>query len=191
MSGMIIRWTAIAATCMSLAACGSVSEISLPPVSTGSLDTSILPQECVPYARAVSGIDLYGDAYTWWDQAAGRFERRTVPMVGSVLVLNNYAGPDRAHLAVVQQIESDREIRVDHANWLNDGAVFVDDPVVDVSPDNDWSAVRVFNVRTGSWGGRVYPVQGFIAPNTPLPAPQTAPPTDPIAALLIAQTPDK
>jgi hypothetical protein len=59
---------------------------------------------------------------------------------------------------------SSREIRVDHANWLNDGAIFTDDPVVDVSPDNDWSQVKVFNERTGAWGARIYLVQGFIGP---------------------------
>ena len=28
--------------------------------------------------------------------------------------------------------------------------------------DNDWSLVRVFNLKTGGWGGKIYPVQGFI-----------------------------
>ena len=31
--------------------------------------------QCVPYARTVSGVDLYGDALNWWDQADGRFKR--------------------------------------------------------------------------------------------------------------------
>jgi len=43
---------------------------------------------------------------------------------------------------------------------------------VDVSPDNDWSQVRVFNERTGSWGVKTYLVQGFIGPNQN--APQVA-----------------
>ena len=55
-----------------------------------------------------------------------------------------------------------REIRVDHANWLDDGSIFVNDPVRDESDGNDWSVVRVFNLKTGGWGGRLYPVQGFI-----------------------------
>jgi hypothetical protein len=38
---------------------------------------------------------------------------------------------------------------------------------MDVSQSNDWSAVRVFNIQTGAWGGNVYPVQGFILPNQP------------------------
>ena len=78
------------------------------------------------------------------------------------MVLSNYAGPDRGHVAVVERIVSSREIRVDHANWLDDGAIYVNDPVADISPDNDWSMVRVFNIKTGAWGGHIYPVQGFI-----------------------------
>jgi hypothetical protein len=58
-----------------------------------------------------------------------------------------------------------REIRIDHANWLDDGAIYVGDPVRDVSPDNDWSEVRVFNLKTRAWGGRIYAVQGFIGPD--------------------------
>ncbi len=59
---------------------------------------------------------------------------------------------------------SGREIRVDHANWLDSGNIHLDDPVLDVSPDNDWSRVRVFNLRTHAWGGHVYQVRGFIGP---------------------------
>jgi hypothetical protein len=78
------------------------------------------------------------------------------------MVLNNYAGPNRGHVAVVRRVMDGREIRVDHANWLDDGSIYVNDPVQDVSRDNDWSVVRVFNLKTGAWGGRLYPVQGFI-----------------------------
>jgi hypothetical protein len=64
---------------------------------------------------------------------------------------------------VVRQVVSPREIRVDHANWLNDGSIYLNDPVQDVSSDNDWSVVRVFNLKVGAWGERLYPVQGFIS----------------------------
>ena len=80
------------------------------------------------------------------------------------MVFTGYAGPGRGHVAVVSRMISDREIRIDHANWLNDGAIYLDDPVVDVSPDNDWSEIRVWNPRAGSWGVRTYLVQGFIGP---------------------------
>jgi surface antigen len=120
------------------------------------------PLQCVPYAREHSQVKLYGDAWTWWDQAAGKYERGLSPASGSVMVLHNYAGPKHGHLAVVRRIVSAREIRIDHANWLNDGSIYVNNPVVDVSAANDWSQVRVFNIQTGAWGGKTYPVKGFI-----------------------------
>jgi surface antigen len=122
------------------------------------------PLQCVPYARAHSAIKIFGDAYTWWDKAAGKYPRETLPEPGAVMVLNNYAGTDRAHVAVVRRVMSQREIRVDHANWLDDGSIYVNNPVEDVSGDNDWSVVRVYNLKTGGWGSRLYPVQGFIGP---------------------------
>jgi hypothetical protein len=81
-----------------------------------------------------------------------------------VLVLTGYAGPHRGHLAVVTEVESSRRILVDHANWLNDGRIYRNDPVVDVSPDNDWSEVRVWNAQSNTLGVRTYLVQGFIGP---------------------------
>ncbi len=34
------------------------------------------PLQCVPYAREHSGVKIYGDAYTWWDKAAGKYPAR-------------------------------------------------------------------------------------------------------------------
>jgi surface antigen len=131
-----------------------------------SLIVADTPQECAAYARMRSGIALYGDAYTWWDQAAGRYERTNRPQLGAVLILAGYAGPKHGHIAVVTRIDSAREIRVDHANWLNDGNIYLNTPVIDVSPDNDWSEVRLWNTRDGHLGGNTYLVQGFILPYT-------------------------
>ena len=122
---------------------------------------------CVPFARDNSAVKIFGDAVTWWDQAAGRYPRMETPEPGAIMVLHNYAGPKHGHLAVVRRVVNPREIRVDHANWLNDGAVYLNDPVVDVSQDNDWSQVRVWNIPNNAWGSRVYPVQGFIGPANP------------------------
>ncbi len=108
-------------------------------------------------------VNLFGDAYTWWDKAAGVYARTDAPLPGAVMVLNGYAR-HRAHVAVVRRLVSAREIRIDHANWLDDGAIYVNDPVVDVSANNDWTMVKVWNIRTGSWGTRTYRVQGFIGP---------------------------
>jgi len=120
--------------------------------------------QCVPYARQHSSVALRGDAYTWWDKAAGLYQRSASPQEGAVLVIAGYAGSHRAHVAVVRRMVTPREIRIDHANWLNDGAVYVNDPVVDVSPDNDWSQVKVWNIRSGTWGTKTYAVRGFIGP---------------------------
>jgi hypothetical protein len=139
----------------------------------------------VPYARDHSGVKLYGDAWTWWEKAAGKFSREFTPETGAVLVLTGYAGPERGHVAVVRSLISAREIHVDHANWLGDGAIYLDDPVADVSANNDWSQVRVWNTRTGGWGTRIYPVQGFIGPGSDsVPGGREAPRTDPILDLI-------
>jgi surface antigen len=148
-----------------LAGCASQMEYSeMPPEPDRAVveNNSQKPLQCVPYAREHSGIKIYGDAYSWWDKAAGHYPRSTLPAPGAVMVLSNYAGPQRGHVAVVRRVVGPREIRVDHANWLDDGSIYVNDPVEDVSSDNDWSAVRVYNLKTGGWGGKVYPVQGFI-----------------------------
>ena len=120
------------------------------------------PLQCVPYAREHSAIKIFGDASTWWDKAAGKYARGSMPDLGAVMVLHDYAGPDHGHVAVVKTVVSAREIRIDHANWLDDGAIYVNDPVMDVSAENNWSAVRVYNIKSGGWGKKVYPVQGFI-----------------------------
>jgi len=164
------KLAAVALLAFGLEGCaGDVMEYGPPPMpmsralpQTTTQNDSNKPLQCVPYARANSGIKIYGDAYTWWDKAAGKYPRGALPEPGTVMVLHNYAGPNHGHVAVVRGVVDAREIRVDHANWLNDGSIYVNDPVQDVSRDNDWSVVRVFNLQTGAWGGRLYPVQGFI-----------------------------
>jgi len=120
--------------------------------------------QCVPFARNASGIEIYGDANTWWRQAEGRYPRSSSPAPGSVYVIRGYNNPGRGHVSVVTEIVSSRVIRVDHANWLNGGEISVNVPVMDVSPENDWSEVRVWHIPGGHWGGRIYSAQGFIHP---------------------------
>jgi surface antigen len=168
--GTILKLAAVALLAVALEGCagpGDVMDYAQAPMPHAQGHAVIQedthqPLQCVPYARDHSGVKIHGDAYTWWDRAAGKYPRSGQPATGSVMVLHNYAGPDRGHVAVVRALVSQREIRVDHANWLDDGSIYVNDPVEDVSSENDWSLVRVFNLKTGAWGGRVYPVQGFI-----------------------------
>jgi surface antigen len=119
---------------------------------------------CVPFARVRSGINLSGDAKAWWKNADGKYLRSHRPEAGNVMV---FAGSRRlrsGHVAVVRSVVSNREIRIDHANWMSDGRIYVNVSVIDVSPNNDWSKVRVWNgLGGGQIGTRVYPVSGFIA----------------------------
>jgi len=124
---------------------------------------------CVPYARLASGINLRGDAYTWWDGAAGVYQRGIAPTAGAVLVLAQTNRLRSGHVAVVRQVISSREILVDHANWVP-GQVINGQHVYDVSPNNDWTMPRFYNLEAGVYG-RVYPAYGFIynvAANAPV-----------------------
>ena len=122
------------------------------------------PSECVPYVRQVSGIQIWGDAVTWWAQAARLYLRSSRPAPGSVLVLRGYNDATRGHVSYVREVVSSRLLRIDHANWLSGGEISMNVPVIDVSPQNDWSQVRVWHVPGGYWGGRAYQVEGFIHP---------------------------
>ncbi len=139
-----------------LSACGSG------PRRLGSASASA-GLECAPYARQASGIRLYGEAYSWWEQAAGRYDRGSKPMPGSVLVFRRSGRLGSGHVSVVERVVSDREITVTQANWVP-GRVSRDEPVVDVSPGNDWSAVRVWWAPSLALGLTTYPTYGFIGP---------------------------
>jgi len=166
MVGSRIPFAAAAVFCLFTAACASMPDDSADYRAPSAHDSQMVPggMQCVTYARARTGIAIYGDAVDWWDKSQGQYAHEVTPLLGSILVLTGYAGPRHGHLAVVSSMVSDREIKVDHANWLNDGAIFTDDPVLDVSDQNDWSQVRVWNPRAGAWGTKIYPVQGFIGP---------------------------
>ena len=73
--------------------------------------------QCVPFARAASGIQIYGDAWTWWDQADGRYRRGERPVVGSVIAFAKQSRLPLGHVAVVRRIVEDRVLMLTHANW--------------------------------------------------------------------------
>jgi hypothetical protein len=124
------------------------------------------PLQCVPFARDASGIDIYGDAKNWWKRAAGKYPRTRRPQEGAVFVLKGYRTTRRGHVAVVRQVLDERTIVVDHANWGNDGRIYLSAPVRDESPKNDWSMVRVWYTPANQWGKRIYRGRGFILPTT-------------------------
>jgi surface antigen len=122
--------------------------------------------QCVPFARLASGIQIFGDAWTWWSQAAGKYQTGFVPKEGAVLCFKPTGRMRLGHVAVVSQVLTDRVIQITHANWsLIDGGrghVEQNVTVVDVSPDGDWSQVKVWNDPTRNLGTTVYPTYGFI-----------------------------
>ena len=117
--------------------------------------------QCVPFARMDSGIQLSGNASAWWDKAAGLYQRGTKPEPGSVLSFQANGAMRLGHVAVVSEVLDGRTVTIDQANWSGPGQVSRNVTAVDVSPDNDWSAVRVGLGHTGEFGS-IYPTNGFI-----------------------------
>jgi surface antigen len=122
--------------------------------------------ECVPFARLMSGIQIFGDAHTWWQQAAGRYQTGYTPKAGAVLCFKPTGRMRMGHVAVVSQVLTDRIIQITHANWSmiegDRGHVEKNVTVIDVSPAGDWSQVKVWNDPSRNLGTTVYPTYGFI-----------------------------
>jgi surface antigen len=118
--------------------------------------------QCAPYAREISGIQIHGNANTWWGQAAGRYERGNTPKVGAVLSFQSTRRMRVGHVAMVSQVVSDREVRLTHANWSRRGKIERDVRAIDVSPAGDWSMVKVWYAPNGGLGTSDYPTNGFI-----------------------------
>jgi len=117
---------------------------------------------CALYARAETGVALYGSAGGWWDEAGGRYERGHVPAAGAILVFKRSRQIPSGHVAVVARIISAHEILVDHANWRH-GTVSRGMSVVDTSRDQDWTTVAVIDLPSGTYG-HDYPTYGFVYP---------------------------
>ena len=135
-----------------------------PPASGAAIGN--VPLECAPFARAVSGVELRGAAADWWPQAEGRYRRTQTPAVGSVLVFRRSTRLPDGHVAVVSRVLSDRRILATHANWVRH-QVSEDVPVIDVSPGNDWTRVRVWWPPTNQMGVTEYATFGFVEANRP------------------------
>ncbi|MFT3975633.1 MAG: CHAP domain-containing protein [Sphingomonas bacterium] len=118
--------------------------------------------QCAPYAREISGIQIRGNANTWWGQAAGRYERGHEPRTGAVLAFKATSRMRVGHVAMVSRVVSDREVLLTHANWSRRGRVERNVRAVDVSPNNDWSMVKVWYGPQGGLGTSAYPTSGFI-----------------------------
>lgn len=149
---------------LALSACATRAPSATPYL--GGYVGGTVTAECAPFARALSGVRLQGEAADWWREADGRYARQSQPEEGSVLVLRRSDRLPSGHVAVVSRVLSARQILVTQANWVHH-RVTEDQPVIDVSPRNDWTLVRVWWPPTDEMGVTDYPAYGFIRPDQP------------------------
>lgn len=176
----------LAALTLLVACAGPATVAAVPPVQVQStaptepLELASLAQirkgekrlECVTYARQVTGMDVRGDAWRWWDNSKGRYQRGPTPEAGGVLVFRRINGSP-GHVAVVNEVVNDRLVIASHANWLNDGRIHENTPIQDVSEKGDWSAVRVWYTPGQQWGRSTYRTYGFVYSRQPMTASAT------------------
>jgi surface antigen len=138
--------------------------MSLTPTMGGALADTYW--QCVPFARLISGIQIFGDAYTWWQQAIGKYDVGFQPKAGAVLCFKPTERMRLGHVAVVSQVLTDRIVQITHANWSpiegSRGKVEKDVTLVDVSPEGNWSQVKVWYDPNRDLGGSTYATYGFI-----------------------------
>lgn len=122
--------------------------------------------QCAPFARQISGVEIFGNAKTWWYQAEGRYARGDEPKLGAVMTFKPTRSMPMGHVAMVSKIVSDREVLIDHSNWSTidgrRGHVERGARVIDVSEKGDWSEVRVWYAPVKGLGTSSYPLYGFI-----------------------------
>lgn len=178
----MLRILSLIVVLMLLPACATVKMPSAPKHNPAMADYVTLkkPEQCVPYARRISGVQIFGDAHTWWDRAAPRYQRGNIPQPGAVLVLSRTQKMTHGHVAVVKDIIDSRQINVTHSNWGNDSRsrriLYRSMRVQDISVKNDWTNLKFWNDEDGVFGFP-YAARGFIYPHAaPIPAPISKPP---------------
>lgn len=145
----------------------AIAVMTFAPLSGAAADTY---WQCVPFARLISGVQIYGDAWTWWRQAVGKYDTGKTPKAGAVLCFKPSGKMKLGHVAVVSQVLTDRVIQITHANWSRIGGtrgqIEKDVTVIDVSPAGDWSEVKVWYDPVRDLGSSTYPTHGFIYQDT-------------------------
>jgi hypothetical protein len=158
---------------LTLAACAGNKSEDLPKVVTLRDPSARIGN--VAYVRSVTGLAIPGEAWSWWEGADGRYRRGHIPVPGAVLVFRRQPKLPEGHLAIVTQLRNEREIRVSHADWgstwATRGRITGNVPVLDVSPGNDWTQLRVWYAPTGTFE-RVYEAYGFVYGGTAPAEPQ-------------------
>jgi hypothetical protein len=131
----------------------------------GTVSSPAFALNCVQYVRKVSGMDISGNGWQWWENASGVYERGHTPKENAIMVFDHTPSMEHGHVAIVSKILNSRLITVNHANWAHlrslKGHVNTGVMVQDVSDRNDWSSVRVMDQGTQSYG-RENPVLGFV-----------------------------
>lgn len=150
-----MRFNSFAARCALMATCVLTSLTAAAPAQARFW-------QCVPYARMMSGVNIFGNALTWWGQAAGKYQRGQTPKAGAVLAIAPTRRMRLGHVAMVAKVVSDREVLLDHANWSRRGGIERGVRAVDVSAAGDWSQVKVWYAPNGGMGTSTYPAHGFI-----------------------------
>lgn len=123
--------------------------------------------QCVEYARNRSGIQIYGDAWTWWGKTQ---DKGSAPYAGSVMVWPKSTGVGNyGHVAYVSKVVSSDTVIIDHANWNTstgavDGRIYTNITVKDTS-GGKWTSVKLQKEKIGSsvtkWTSSV-PLNGFV-----------------------------
>ncbi|WP_299395576.1 CHAP domain-containing protein [Pelagibius sp.] len=149
------------------ASLASLPKLPLPTRPRPAIVSAGRHLECVPYARKLSGIQIRGNAWTWWAKATGRYDRGAAPEPGAVMVWSKTKRLRQGHLAYVVAVLNEREVLVHQSNWLNRGRIHRYTPVRDVSRNNDWSEVQVWYTPGQRYGSGRYPIYGFVYPNDP------------------------
>ncbi|PNU02996.1 CHAP domain-containing protein [Novosphingobium guangzhouense] len=155
---------ALAAACTLPGAAVAATIVDADRDAGSAVDVSKMPGhlECVPYARTTSGIQIYGDAWTWWSQAKGRYATGANPRVGAVMAIKPFNNSKLGHVATVSRIVDSRTVLLSHANWSVPGEIERNVTALDVSPNNDWSQVRIWYGPARNLGTTHWPVSGFI-----------------------------
>ncbi|KQN19338.1 hypothetical protein ASE86_12620 [Sphingomonas sp. Leaf33] len=145
---MFARFVAVAAALMTLTIAAPKAEAKF--------------WQCAPFARMISGIDIRGNALTWWQQAAGKYARGAAPIKGAVMSFAATGKMRLGHVAMVSKVLGAREVLLTHANWSRRGGVETNVRAVDVSDKGDWSRVKVWFASNGGLGTSSFLVNGFI-----------------------------
>ncbi|MXV43673.1 CHAP domain-containing protein [Saccharibacter sp. 17.LH.SD] len=117
--------------------------------------------QCVAFVKQSTNFKIHGNARDWWQRAAGRYARGNAPESGSVLSFRPTRRMPLGHVAVVRSQVDSRTILIDQSHW-GSNTISRNVRVVDVSPNNDWTAVRVALRSNKDRLGSVYPTHGFI-----------------------------